>query len=166
MTPRSAKAEPRELSSVSRVTLRPMPARAKSFPLAAVTLLLLALPLPAQNEKPAAESKPTSESSFGGRTDLVSVKDLDVLPVLITGQPPQYPRALRKAGPTGYVVAEFIINREGDVVQIEVQDSSHREFEMSALVAIQSWKFHPGRKGNETVNVRMTERLEFAPPKK
>ena len=61
----------------------------------------------------------------------------------------------------GTVVVEFIINTDGDVIQSQIVRSSHREFEMPALQAVQKWKFKPGRKGGRVVNVRASQLLEF-----
>jgi protein TonB len=68
---------------------------------------------------------------------------------------------MRRAGINGSVVVEFIINTEGDVIQTQIVRSSHREFEMPALQAVQKWKFKPGRKGGRVVNVRASQLLEF-----
>jgi protein TonB len=68
---------------------------------------------------------------------------------------------MRRAGINGTVVVEFIINTEGDVIQTQVVRSSHREFEMPALQAVQKWKFKPGKKQGRVVNVRASQLLEF-----
>ena len=61
----------------------------------------------------------------------------------------------------GSVVVEFIISTDGDVIDTRVVKSSHREFEMPALQAVQKWKFKPGRRRGQVVNVRASQLLEF-----
>lgn len=119
-----------------------------------IALILVAGPLSADTPK-----SPAKDGAF-------AVEELDTQPVLLAGKPPQYPREMRKSGISGYVVVEFIITSRGDVVKMQVLESSHREFEMPALVAVKDWKFEPGRKGKGAVTVRAVERLEFAAPQK
>ena len=101
-------------------------------------------------------------ANFGkGISNLFNVGDLDNPPVARVRQAPSYPYDMRRAGINGTVVVEFIINTEGDVIQTQIVRSSHREFEMPALQAVQKWKFKPGRKGGRVVNVRASQLLEF-----
>jgi periplasmic protein TonB len=101
-------------------------------------------------------------AGFGkGISNLFNVGDLDQQPVARVRQAPTYPYDMRRAGINGTVVVEFIISTEGDVIQTNVVRSSHREFEMPALQAVQKWKFKPGRKGGRVVNVRASQLLEF-----
>lgn len=117
-------------------------------------LILLAGPL--------APAAPTLSASDGA----IAVEELDTRPQLLAGKPPQYPREMRKSGISGYVVVEFVITSRGDVIKMQVLESSHRAFEMPALMAVKDWKFEPGRKGKGAVSVRAVERLEFAAPKR
>jgi protein TonB len=101
-------------------------------------------------------------ANFGkGINNLFNIGDLDQQPVARVRQAPTYPYDMRRAGINGTVVVEFIINTEGDVIQTQVMRSSHREFEMPALQAVQKWKFKPGKKGGRVVNVRASQLLEF-----
>ncbi len=101
-------------------------------------------------------------ANFGqGIKDLFNVNDLDQKPVArIQGQP-VYPYEMQRAGISGEVLVEFIINYNGDVVDARVVKSSHREFEVPAVQAVYKWKFKPGRKGGRAVNTRASQPLEF-----
>jgi protein TonB len=68
---------------------------------------------------------------------------------------------MSRAGISGEVVVEFIINENGDVIDTRVVRSSHREFEVPAVQAVQKWKFKAGRKGGKPVKVRAQQLLEF-----
>src|SRR6478736_6329997 len=105
-------------------------------------------------------NKPGANSGKG-ISNLFNIGDLDQQPVARVRQAPTYPYDMRRAGINGTVVVEFIINTEGDVIQTQVVRSSHREFEMPALQAVQKWKFKPGKKGGRVVNVRASQLLEF-----
>jgi protein TonB len=101
-------------------------------------------------------------TTFGkGIGDLFDINNLDQRPVARVQPGPQYPYEMSRAGINGEVVVEFIINTNGDVIQTQVIRSSHREFEVNALQAVQKWKFRPGRKGGRPVNVRVSQLLEF-----
>ncbi len=101
-------------------------------------------------------------ANFGkGLSNLFNIGDLDQQPVARVRQAPAYPYDMRRAGINGSVVVEFIISTEGDVIQTQVIKSSHREFEMPALQAVQKWKFKPGRRRGQVVNVRASQLLEF-----
>lgn len=101
-------------------------------------------------------------ANFGrGISNLFNVGDLDQQPIARVRQSPTYPYDMRRAGINGTVVVEFIINTQGDVIQTQVIRSSHREFELPALQAVQKWKFKPGRKGGRAVNTRASQLLEF-----
>ncbi|HWA24979.1 MAG TPA: energy transducer TonB [Lacunisphaera sp.] len=101
-------------------------------------------------------------ANFGrGISNLFNIGDLDQQPVARVRQAPSYPYDMRRAGINGSVVVEFIISTEGDVIQTQVVKSSHREFEMPALQAVQKWKFKPGRRRGQVVNVRASQLLEF-----
>jgi protein TonB len=101
-------------------------------------------------------------ANFGrGIKDLFDINNLDQKPVGRVQNPPQYPYEMSRAGISGEVVVEFIINANGDVVDTRVVRSSHREFEVPAMQAVQKWKFKPGRKSGKNVSTRVSQLIEF-----
>ena len=101
-------------------------------------------------------------ANFGkGIKDLFDINNLDQRPVARVQPGPQYPYEMSRAGISGEVVVEFIINSNGDVIDTRVVRSSHREFEVPAMQAVQKWKFKAGRKGGRPVNVRASQLIEF-----
>lgn len=101
-------------------------------------------------------------ANFGrGIKDLFDINNLDQKPVGRVQNPPQYPYEMSRAGISGEVVVEFIINANGDVVDTRVIRSSHREFEIPAMQAVQKWKFKPGRKTGKNVATRVSQLIEF-----
>lgn len=101
-------------------------------------------------------------ANFGkGIKDLFDINNLDQKPVGRVQNPPQYPYEMSRAGISGEVAVEFIISSTGDVIDTRVIRSSHREFEVPALQAVQKWKFKPGRKGGKNVATRVSQLIEF-----
>lgn len=103
----------------------------------------------------------TRPTGFGaGFGKIFNLGDLDQQPRPTVQISPQYPFEMRRAGISGTVVVEFLVDTNGNVQQPYVVSSTQREFEASALQAISKWKFSPGRKGGRAVVVRM--QLPFA----
>jgi periplasmic protein TonB len=101
-------------------------------------------------------------TNFGSNIkNLFNVADLDQRPVARVQPQPNYPYEMSRAGVSGNVVVEFIIDTEGNVVQTQVMRSTHREFESAAQQAVMKWKFKPGRKGGRVVNVRASQLIDF-----
>jgi protein TonB len=96
-----------------------------------------------------------------GMKDLFDVANLDQPPVLRVPVSPTYPFEMRRAGISGEVLVEFIVDTRGDVVAVQVIRSSQREFEQPAIQAVQKWKFRPGRKGGRAVNTRAQQPITF-----
>jgi periplasmic protein TonB len=74
---------------------------------------------------------------------------------------PQYPFEMRRAGISGEVVVEFLVDTNGDVQDAHAIRSSQREFEAAAVAAVAKWKFKPGRKGGREVLTRMHVPIVF-----
>ena len=101
-------------------------------------------------------------ANFGkGISNLFNIGDLDQKPIAQFRQSPTFPYEMSRAGITGQVTLEFIINANGDVIDARVIHSTHREFEQPAIVALMKWKFKPGKKGGHAVNTRASQLLEF-----
>ena len=101
-------------------------------------------------------------AGFGkGIKDLFDINNLDQRPVARVQPGPQYPYEMSRAGINGDVQVEFIISANGDVIDTRIVRSSHREFEIPAMQAVQKWKFKPGRKGGRAVAVRASQVIEF-----
>lgn len=82
-------------------------------------------------------------------------------PMAIFKKDPVYPGKMKKAGITGHVTMEFVVNSKGTVVQAKVLSSSRREFERPALNAIKQWRFQPGKVEGRPVNTLCQQRMVF-----
>jgi periplasmic protein TonB len=96
-----------------------------------------------------------------GMKDLFDVANLDQAPTLRVPLQVNYPFEMRRAGISGEVVVEFIIDTNGRVTQAAVVRSTHREFEQEAMRAIMKAQFRPGRKGGRAVNTRAQQPITF-----
>lgn len=96
-----------------------------------------------------------------GMKDLFDVANLDQPPVLRVPVQPNYPFEMRRAGISGEVLVEYIVDSNGRVSQAQVVRSSQREFEQPAMQAVLKWQFRPGRKGGRAVNTRVQQVITF-----
>ncbi|HVU34034.1 MAG TPA: TonB family protein [Opitutaceae bacterium] len=80
---------------------------------------------------------------------------LDELPRPRSRTAPNYPFEMRRAGITGEVTVDFIVDKDGNVHHAKAIKSTRPEFEASAIEAISNWKFDPGLKGGRVVNTHM-----------
>lgn len=76
-------------------------------------------------------------------------------PVPLTQVRPLYPFELRRAGVSGQVIIDFIVNTEGRVVNAYVLRATDSRFGESALAAVQQWTFRPGTVNGVPVNTHM-----------
>jgi protein TonB len=73
----------------------------------------------------------------------------------------RYPIAARQAGVEGRVFVQFIVDKEGNVVDPQVLRSPHSMLSEEALRVMHLVKFTPGRQRNQPVNVRMSLPIIF-----
>ena len=111
------------------------------------------------NAKVATRTPAAPPSAVRGPT--FDVSQLDQKPALNRPVQPAYPYEMSKAGISGYVTVEFVIDSAGNVVEAHVLNSSHREFEVPTLAAVTKWKFAPGRKDGQSVNTKASQLIQF-----
>jgi protein TonB len=101
-------------------------------------------------------------SQFGkGMKDLFNLADLDQHPQAIAQIAPDYPYEMKRAGISGEVTAQFIVDSNGSVVQVQIIKTSQHEFEDPVTRALYKWKFRPGKKGGRAVNTKMEQTFPF-----
>jgi len=105
---------------------------------------------------------PSSASIGKGLANVFDVANLDQRPEPRFQPNPKYPLALKRAGITGSVTVQFIVDTAGDVRDATAVRSTHREFENPAIEVIMKSKFRPGKKGNAVVNSRLEQEIEFS----
>ena len=121
-------------------------------------------PPPPESMKPTTGvvSIPTArQTGLGKGIEVFDISKLDQAPIPKFRAQPQYPFEMRRAGVEGTVIVEFIVDSKGDARNAFAVRSTQREFEQSAVQAVNKWKFHPGRKGGRAVNTRMQIPIVF-----
>jgi len=82
-------------------------------------------------------------------------------PLIITKVDPEYSEEARKAKYSGTVTLAVIVDAEGHVREPRVIKSLGMGLDEKAMEAVMKWKFKPGMKGNQAVNVRATIEVNF-----
>jgi periplasmic protein TonB len=98
--------------------------------------------------------------SNGGK--IFDPSTLDQQPVATYQESPLYPYDMKKAGITGMVVVDFILEPDGRVSHAYAASATQHGFESSAVQAVQKWKFRPGRRAGRPVRTHMSVPITFS----
>ena len=82
-------------------------------------------------------------------------------PTVIYKVDPEYSEEARKAKYSGSVLLQIVVDTEGRARDILVVKSLGMGLDEKAVEAVQKWKFKPGMKGGQAVNVRATIEVNF-----
>jgi protein TonB len=82
-------------------------------------------------------------------------------PAVIFKVDPEYSEEARKAKYSGTVMLAVIVDSEGHARDIHVVKSLGMGLDEKAVEAVEKWKFKPGMKGGQAVNVRATIEVNF-----
>jgi periplasmic protein TonB len=82
-------------------------------------------------------------------------------PAVIFKVDPEYSEEARKAKYSGTVVLSVIVDAEGHARDLRVVRSLGMGLDEKAVDAVAKWKFKPGMKGGQAVNVRATIEVNF-----
>ena len=82
-------------------------------------------------------------------------------PVILRRVEPQYPEVARHAGLQGVVIAEAIIDKAGNVVDVRILRPLGLGCSEAALEAIKSWKYRPAMLNTRAVAVYLTVTVNF-----
>ncbi|ATC63519.1 hypothetical protein CMV30_05865 [Nibricoccus aquaticus] len=97
---------------------------------------------------------PLPDAAEGKR--VFKLAELDVVPKAVSRTAPKFPSEMRNSGLEGVVTVRFLVGDDGKVKSAEAVKASHELFADSAVAAVQSWVFEPGKKASVPVNVQMT----------
>jgi len=103
---------------------------------------------------------PETRTGLAG-IEVFDISKLDQQPVAKFQARPQFPFEMRRAGISGEVLVDFIVDTNGDVRNAFAAHSSQREFEAAAVQAVSKWKFRPGRKNGHAVFTHMQVPIVF-----
>jgi protein TonB len=116
--------------------------------------------------KPENEPAPQSINNAPAKAsvgDIVSIKQVDTEPELISQELPRYPGAAKGRGISGTVLLNALISENGDVLQTVVirKMNSPYGFNEAAERAVKQWKFRPAWKDGVRVKVWKVVPIEF-----
>jgi protein TonB len=104
---------------------------------------------------------PETRTGFGKGIEVFDISKLDQQPEPRFQARPVYPFEMRRAGISGDVLVDFIVDTDGNVRNATAAHSSQREFEPAAIQAVSKWKFKPGRKNGHSVFTHMQVPIVF-----
>lgn len=81
--------------------------------------------------------------------------NFDTPPRFISGHAPVYPITQVQAGHAGEATIDFTVDIEGHTTDFRVVSTTYPYFASHAILAIQKWKFEPGKKNGKPVPVRI-----------
>jgi protein TonB len=97
-----------------------------------------------------------------GIGEVFDISKLDKIPQATVQVRPQYPFEMRRAGISGNVLVDFIVDTNGEVRNAYAASSTQREFESAAVQAVSKWRFRPGMRGGRAVNTHMQVPIVFS----
>ncbi len=103
---------------------------------------------------------PETRNNLAG-IEVFDISKLDQVPSPRFQARPQYPFEMRRAGISGDVLVDFIVDTNGDVRNAFAVHSSQREFEAAAVQAVSKWKFRAGKKNGHSVFTHMQVPIVF-----
>ncbi len=90
-----------------------------------------------------------------------SESGLYVPPEPIKRHSPHYPRIMRQLGTMGGAIVEFIVTKEGKVVEPQSVSETHMALAREAVEAVAKWRFKPGTRNGKPVDARMAVPIYF-----
>jgi TonB family protein len=76
--------------------------------------------------------------------------------------PPKYPLLARRKNYEGTVLLEVLVRTDGTVGSIKLARSSgHETLDQSAIRGVRKWTFHPGKRGDEELEMWVTIPIRF-----
>ena len=86
----------------------------------------------------------------------------EAIPLYKENPSPKYPRLARRRGYQGTVVLNVLVSKEGKVAEVEVIESSHYSIlDKAALTTVKKWRFKPGERGSQKVDMRVRVPIRF-----
>jgi TonB family protein len=82
-------------------------------------------------------------------------------PLALSKSDPAYPQDLMKDKVEGTVILYAIIRADGSITDVKVLTSVNERLDESAMAALHRWKFQPGSKENQAVDVEAVVQVPF-----
>lgn len=87
---------------------------------------------------------------------------LEAVPLYRENPPPPYPLTARRRGQEGTVLIEVLVDRAGRVKDFGIRSTSgYPLLDKAAMKAVSRWRFEPGKRGHEPVEMWVTVPVRF-----
>jgi TonB family protein len=104
----------------------------------------------------------TAKQGGSGAATAFRAAEVDTPPRLIKSYSPRYPYMAKRDDISGSIILQFVVTKEGDVVNTTVVQSDPKGvFDQAALRAIEHYRFKPGTKDGEAVDVKVNLPIKF-----
>ena len=101
-----------------------------------------------------------NQQDLGG-LEIFDISAVDTKPRAKKQASPRYPIAAKKRKLEGFAIAEFVVDENGDVMNVEIKQSSDPIFDQPTIEAIRGWKFSPGEKDGRQVKTRTRIKIPY-----
>lgn len=101
-----------------------------------------------------------SQKDLGG-LDIFDIGAVDTKPQPRKQGSPRYPSTAKNRKLEGFALAEFIVDENGNVINVEIKQSSDPIFDKPTIDAIRRWKFSPGEKDGRKVKTRTRVKIPY-----
>jgi protein TonB len=82
-------------------------------------------------------------------------------PVPVRMTAPAFPEEMRRAGVSGLVTVNCLIDEKGEVQDMKIEKASNVLFVKPALAALSKWRFKPAQRDGVTVPARVDIPIRF-----
>ena len=94
--------------------------------------------------------------------DIYGLSEVDEKPSVLEAFPPVYPDLAKRKNITGRVVLRFVVTKEGKAqYSVTVESKPYGVFDESALEALRQYRFKPGIKDGEAVDVMVNMPIRY-----
>ena len=111
------------------------------------------------NTAPVQESK--SVSAPLDTEPVYQISAVDKKPTPRVQVAPHYPFELMRKGIPGSAQIDFIVEVDGTVSNVKIENATHKQFGIAAAQCVAKWKFKPGLKDGQPVRVRSNIPIMF-----
>ncbi len=109
--------------------------------------------------------KERSETEFllgQNRKDSTHEAVVEAVPMYDINPSPPYPSMARRRGLAGTVILNVLVSNRGDVDRLSIhQSSGYKVLDKTALKAVNSWKFKPGKQGGKVISMHVLVPVSF-----
>lgn len=111
----------------------------------------------------APETAPDAEATApAGAVDSGGPDLTEARPLYRQNPPPDYPRLARRRGYQGTVLLDVLVDKTGRARDVKVDEScGHGSLDRAAKKAVKGWRFEPGRRGDDPVDMRVKVPVRF-----